>query len=1745
MKSFVNPVHLASRFYFAICSAILLPILLFPAFSAGQIITDTYQLEQEGYLRMPLETPHGIVATSNYATEIFLISDDRKHVLVSAPGAGMYNTLSPDRNLVGFKNINDEGLQAPAILDLTTGETELLHDYVWSAGQPSFFGENGYAFTIGNSLLVHRNGAGEPEEYDLGYYANIAPVSPDGRHAVFNNERDQLLVMDLSDRSVRVISEPGIAAYGPSWSRDSRKVAYMSNGGDLFVYSLDVGRNYTLGQGSDPSWHDDSRELVFMRAEIEDFELKKMYIVRSSFDGSRQEHLTDPEATAARDASVTRDGEVLYFDALERSIIRIDQQDNRKIPVFRQEPGNGGDSYLREDPGPDATSSPATSTTGTSATSTTGTSATSTAASPFFAPVSAPALASAPSLAPSVTAQELNASVLITDVPFVNQVWDTPFFSGNNYNYASCAPATAAMAIGYFRKVPPWPSSRHQGITRNYANYVALEYTAYGFAFNTVSRGVKGGMGYMWNSKYGASGSPRTTMAGYINLHDLESVQVWSLPYADMVKELEDGNPYPLCVMLTSAGHLILALGVQEGRRTVIVHDPYGNKNIAYPSYQGKNVIYDWPGYNYGNQNLVSVAWAVSARGIMPVVEYHIPKGDHDAGFASLSEALEWVNVQEELENSIRFVITEDLDERGNDLRVSYPFSMQTPLSIVAADGAEPVITLDRPFVIGAPYVTVDGNNGLDEPGLTIHYTGDMLHYHDFEDGSGPVEMPVVAVQAGAERVALKHLHLMRDEAVSGIPVAVQLGLGAETDIAPGHLTLENTRIGTESAPFYAGLFVDGVASASELGITGNTIHASHSALLFSRPVFNAEVNRNRFYVSADADGDFYGGNGSVVAADQHGGGAHPASIRRHPEFAAASLQGSGLEVRDNRLAIRESGAGNVTVDGIRLFGLSGDNLLANNMINVIPLEAASDGSRAAGIAVHTAGEGPGAVDDAGIRLYHNTVRIHNLVHTPATASLRVTGAAGDRQVNLDVRNNLWINEHQPAIRKTASVGGTGGSEAMADGNGSAAPEAATHGAITTGTNGYGDGTDCDEAGALGLCLDSDAWWNARANNWFTTVDVPSGWINGQLAMDAGDMEVLTDDDRAETVQVHFSGDTELLLDDLSRGDVALTGRGVADVPADILGNPRHPVFPYMGAHEPEPTLAPTLVGDYHIPKGDHDRGYDSLGEAFADLNANGAEGPFRFLIHQDLDETGAQLYLNREDLSAGTRMTLEPAGSDVTIRVAHPVLIENTSHVTIDGGEDRGLRFTMEDPAAGQAIWIVGSSRHVTLRNLDIAHEFGPQSNTVGVQVRRDDGATAVPEYITLDGLHIGTLEHPFRDGVRLWGTNDPMLRVRANVTGSHIVASHRGITTFFTENNTYGDNLIEITGHYADPSWYAGIYLAGTRGTTVRANQIRMLGINASSARYVAGVNINQNEGSISLINNMISVTDDFVNRGSSSASRVYGVGIHREGQGERYNFLHNTIYLGATGQTGHSAVIGWENVTSDEEPANYYIINNLLTNRHDRLNAFGWRWHVGNLRSVHSNNIDVAGRALVGWYEGENAPEMSHWCELSDADHNSTTSGVYYRSDRDLRLAEESEGDNLLAGTYLPSVSTDIFGNPRNAEAPYKGAWESLEAVLTGESDRKELSDIPDAFLLQQNYPNPFNAQTSIRFNLPVDSKVRLEVYNVVGQRIVTLVDGMQPAGSHTVSFDATQLASGVYVYRIQAGSYVKTHKMTLVK
>ena len=88
-------------------------------------------------------------------------------------------------------------------------------------------------------------------------------------------------------------------------------------------------------------------------------------------------------------------------------------------------------------------------------------------------------------------------------------------------------------------------------------------------------------------------------------------------------------------------------------------------------------------------------------------------------------------------------------------------------------------------------------------------------------------------------------------------------------------------------------------------------------------------------------------------------------------------------------------------------------------------------------------------------------------------------------------------------------------------------------------------------------------------------------------------------------------------------------------------------------------------------------------------------------------------------------------------------------------------------------------------------------------------------------------------------------------------------------------------------------------------------------------------------------------------------------------------------------------------------------------------------------------------------------------------------------------------------------------------------------------------PLTYELSHNYPNPFNPITTINYAVPRSGNVRLIIYNLIGQEVARLVDGNVIMGLHTIKWDASAFASGVYFYRLQAGEFVQTRKMVLLK
>jgi hypothetical protein len=101
-----------------------------------------------------------------------------------------------------------------------------------------------------------------------------------------------------------------------------------------------------------------------------------------------------------------------------------------------------------------------------------------------------------------------------------------------------------------------------------------------------------------------------------------------------------------------------------------------------------------------------------------------------------------------------------------------------------------------------------------------------------------------------------------------------------------------------------------------------------------------------------------------------------------------------------------------------------------------------------------------------------------------------------------------------------------------------------------------------------------------------------------------------------------------------------------------------------------------------------------------------------------------------------------------------------------------------------------------------------------------------------------------------------------------------------------------------------------------------------------------------------------------------------------------------------------------------------------------------------------------------------------------------------------------------------------------------------LITSVDDNKRVT-VPENFLLLQNYPNPFNPTTKIEYSVPATGNVKLTVHNLIGEEVALLVNGQVEAGFYETTFDAFNLPSGMYLYKLQAGNLIEIKKMILVK
>ena len=183
-----------------------------------------------------------------------------------------------------------------------------------------------------------------------------------------------------------------------------------------------------------------------------------------------------------------------------------------------------------------------------------------------------------------------------------------------------------------------------------------------------------------------------------------------------------------------------------------------------------------------------------------------------------------------------------------------------------------------------------------------------------------------------------------------------------------------------------------------------------------------------------------------------------------------------------------------------------------------------------------------------------------------------------------------------------------------------------------------------------------------------------------------------------------------------------------------------------------------------------------------------------------------------------------------------------------------------------------------------------------------------------------------------------------------------------------------------------------------------------------------------------------------------------------------------------------------------------------------------------------IQVADKGFVvtGYTQSYGAGGKDLWVIRTDSLGDSLWTRTYggAKDDEGYSIIQTDDGDYLIAG------NTKSYG---------EGSYD-IWLLMLSENPITVIENsinLPDRFQLEQNHPNPFNPSTTIEYSLPKSGDVSLNVYNIIGQEVIRLVNENQQVGNHHIKWDASNVASGVYIYRLQAGEFVQTKKMVLLK
>lgn len=541
---------------------VLLLVLCFPVFSQTN-----ETLFPEGYFSDPVVTPYGIVTTNERHSSIYVINNGDIEELVSAPGAGRFLHFNKEKSKIGFKLINPpDETQIPAILDLSSKNIIKLENPVKRAGQVSFADDGSVAYVIDTQLIVRRED--RVETYNLDVYSNVSPISPDGRSVAFKDYSDQLWIFNLDTQERFQFTDPDKGYRGVQWSPKSNKLVYSTIGTELYYYDLDQRQSVYIGEGESPNWSASGDKIVFHKREIDflNIELLSSNLFLYEVESQTKKQLTDTDDIFEMDARFSvSDEEIIYhtYDKREIKFLLLNDREE-DIGLFKEAPAIKLDRPLEM--------------------------------TEFQLG--------------KTTAQD---TVIAGDIDWVHihQVYDTR--SDWNQGRVCCGAATVAQVFATYEIFTPWPLQTYSR-TSDFGLYISDPYTwNYMTYTGYTGRWPSGAHGFLWHG----GGSPRSRSVQYILNHGIsETRRDLDVSWNTVTTEIGRGHSYILCSTGLTAGHIVLAIGTYGDQKTVVVNDPYGDKNAGSYGYQynGKHALYDWADANTGRQKVTPIAWGVRIR---------------------------------------------------------------------------------------------------------------------------------------------------------------------------------------------------------------------------------------------------------------------------------------------------------------------------------------------------------------------------------------------------------------------------------------------------------------------------------------------------------------------------------------------------------------------------------------------------------------------------------------------------------------------------------------------------------------------------------------------------------------------------------------------------------------------------------------------------------------------------------------------------------------------------------------------------------------------------------------------------------------------------------------------------------------------------------------------------------------------------------------------------------------------------